>query len=165
MALEDIFYVRTALGKHKNPIRVYKLRTLRKNSQPDEEFSGELDQFGKPKHEHRLTRVGKFLRTYWIDEIPQFYNLLRGDLTLVGIRPRPEEAWARYPKEHMEHALKYKPGLFSPVYSNRNLREFKDLIETEREYLRQKDARPILTDVKYFFLILYSIVFKGMRSK
>ncbi len=68
----------------------------------------------KDPDDPRITRVGKFLRRWSLDEIPQFWNILKGEMSLVG--PRPEESWvvALY-NDHHRKRLAIKPGLTGPM--------------------------------------------------
>ncbi len=166
-SLEDLIYIKEALGKDSSPIKIYKLRTM---NRANNSISRQRDNLGKlVANESRVTTLGKFLRRYWIDELPQLYNLLRGDISLVGIRPASEEEWDDFPSEHKKAALMYKPGLFGINYADNNISHpdstFENIIKTQEEYLKQKQNHPTLTDIKYFFKIIYNILFKGVRSK
>src|SRR5258708_31017836 len=65
--------------------------------------------FFKISDEPRVTRVGKFLRQYSLDDIPQLWNVLTGDMSLVGPRPHPVDDYERYSLEHLRR-LDVKPG-------------------------------------------------------
>lgn len=164
--LNKIIYIKEALGKEGKNIRIYKIRTMAINAddQAERVFKEKRDGFGKVINDTRITPFGKFLRRYWLDEIPQLYNLLRGDIKLVGIRPKSKYGWNGYPIEHFEHALKYKPGLFGIQYAYRG-DTFRDSIRIEIDYLKQKDKAPFWTDCSFLFKILYNIIFKGTRSR
>ena len=166
MGLENLIFKFKALGKNYKPIIVYKIRTMHEGSEEylEEDYSKGLNGFGKPNNDFRITSFGKFLRRYGIDEIPQIINILKGDMNLVGIRPRNQRIWECYLEEHMKHALKYKPGIFTPVYSRKNSQTHQELIESELKYLNEKDKKPLRTDIRYFFKVLYHILFKGVRS-
>src|SRR3989344_7624626 len=151
MGTENIFYGEEVLGKAGKRIVLYKFRSMKVDADKDLEavLKNGFDELGKIRDDPRITPFGKFLRRYWIDELPQFYNLLRGDIKLVGIRAKPEKFWALFPKDQMEHALKYKPGLIGIVYAHKEMKDFKDFILAEKNYLEQKDNHPYLTDLKY----------------
>src|SRR3989344_4817485 len=110
-----IFYIRKALGKDCELINVPKFRTMyddADNSLEDLVNSNGLDEKGKIKNDPRITKIGRVLRKYGIDELPQIpYNLIiKRNMKLVGIRPKPEKVWKRYPESHKIRALKNKPG-------------------------------------------------------
>ena len=160
-------YTKRCLGQNGKPIDVYKVTTM--IPEADEHLGrvleNGLDEFGKPTNDDRITSWGRFLRRYWLDELPQLYNVLRRDMSFVGIRPRREVDWERFPKQHREHSLRYNPGLLGVPYANPNRRSFKDLIETEAQYLAERDLHQYRTQVKYFLLICYNIFFRGARGR
>jgi len=177
MKMEDFIYIKEALGKDGNPINVYKLRTMIDGAEEfweDAALHNGLDHLGKIINDERITPIGRILRRYWIDEIPQILNVLEGDMSLVGIRPRSKNKWSYFPTEHVDSVLRYKPGMFGVSYAYRDVEEdfephdvmgfLQRTMDIEKEYLRQKDIDPIKTDRKYFFEILNNIIFKGMRS-
>jgi lipopolysaccharide/colanic/teichoic acid biosynthesis glycosyltransferase len=89
----------------------------------------------KLKDDPRITRVGRFLRRWSIDELPQLFNVLRGEMSLVG--PRPEESWivAQYSEWHRER-LKAKPGITGPMQVNgRGNLHFEERARLEIDYV------------------------------
>ena len=160
MDLGDFFYIKRSLGQNGKPIDVYKIRTMRSSG----EVSTDLDLYGKPLCGERPTRMGRILRKYWIDELPQLYNWAIGDLKLVGIRPMEFEKWSPYPSDIKERALRQKPGLIGVQYSCSNVGLFEDHCDLLREYLDGSEGAPIKTDLKYFGLVLFNILFRGVRS-
>jgi lipopolysaccharide/colanic/teichoic acid biosynthesis glycosyltransferase len=164
MALDNIFYIKEALGKNGKPIKVYKFRTmvpLEKQIVSLNEL--EHDGHGKPIYDPRITKTGRFLRKYWIDETPQFYNLLKGDLKIVGIRPMTEKDWELYPARLKEKALEEKPGLGGFQYAEDKPENFSAHLENMEKYLFCDGSR-LKRDMKYLGKIAYKILFKGTRS-
>jgi lipopolysaccharide/colanic/teichoic acid biosynthesis glycosyltransferase len=101
--LEDgrpILFVQTRIGRFGRPFRIYKLRTMRNN------LCGDAY---KPSDggDSRITRVGRILRRLSIDELPQFYNVLRGDMAVVG--PRPEMPFIVNKYERWQHLRSLVP--------------------------------------------------------
>lgn len=96
IALEDgapIFYMQKRIGKNEREFKIYKFRSMYRNA---EEIHEELrEEYGckeisfKPKDDPRITKVGKVIRKFNIDELPQLINILKGDMSLVGPRPLP----------------------------------------------------------------------------
>lgn len=164
--IKDLIYIKHSLGKDGKLIDVYKLATMIPGADQqyaDAAYAG-LDQLGKIPDDPRITRVGRFLRRYWIDELPQLVNVLRGELGLIGIRPRTEVHWRQFSPEHKTAALRYKPGLLGIPYAARNLAAFDDLVRLEEGYLREKTQAPVATDLRYGAAILVNILFNGVRS-
>lgn len=79
-----IFYAQERIGKHQKPFMIYKFRTMMENA---EENGPQLSSDNDP----RVTPIGKWMRKYRLDELPQFWNVLKGDMSIVG--PRPERAY------------------------------------------------------------------------
>jgi len=165
--LESLFYVKEALGINGRPIRVYKFRTMeiRADDRLEEALDGGLNHYGKPNRDERITRIGRFLRRYWLDEIPQLYNLARGDLKLVGIRPSPERWWGLFPFGLKEKALNKKPGLVGFQYAYRSGDGFETYVKRMEQYIEEEKAAPVLTGIKYFFRTLSNIAFRGVRGE
>lgn len=101
-----ILFAQTRLGLRGRQFRMYKFRKFKLDCAPD----------GYPltmEGDHRLTRVGRVLAASKLDELPQLWNVLRGDMSIVG--PRPEStSFADCFSNGLERVLEYKPGLFGP---------------------------------------------------
>lgn len=102
-----IFYRQTRLGKFGKPFEIIKLRTMR----VDAEANG--PQWSTQGHDPRVVRFGSFLRKYRIDEIPQLFNVLKGEMSFVGPRPERPELAARLQAEipFFAERLLLQPGL------------------------------------------------------
>lgn len=163
----ETFYIRRAIGKNGKLFNCYKLRTMKKGAEGclEDVLKNGLDKYGKPVNDERITRLGKFLRKYWIDEFPQLvYNVPKGDMKMVGIRPNDKKTWKNYPQDIKERALQQKPGLFAIQYHSREVENFNDNLKILRQYLDEYETSPFSTDLKYFFRIISNIVFHGVRS-
>jgi lipopolysaccharide/colanic/teichoic acid biosynthesis glycosyltransferase len=155
------------IGKNGKRINVYKFRTMFPYSEYLQEYihkKNKLDKGGKFKNDYRITKAGKFMRKFWIDELPMIFNLLKSDIKLVGVRPLSEHYLNLYDKELIKKRLKTKPGLLPPYYADMP-KGLKEIQESELNYLNCYFKTPILTDIKYFFKICYNILFKKQRSK
>jgi exopolysaccharide biosynthesis polyprenyl glycosylphosphotransferase len=126
-------------GLDGTPFRVYKLRTMTADA---EERLGELvdlDALEEPmfklRHDPRVTRLGRLLRRFSIDELPQLLNVLRGDMSLVGPRPEVFEMAQRYEPEHrLRFAV--RPGMTGPMQVfGRGALTFSERMAVELDYI------------------------------
>jgi exopolysaccharide biosynthesis polyprenyl glycosylphosphotransferase len=141
------------------PFRMLKFRTMVANA---EELLDELVSFDelrepvfKLREDPRVTRVGRVLRRLSLDELPQFWNVLRGDMSLVGPRPEQIELVERYGPDD-RFRLSVKPGLTGPmqVYGRGHL-TFEERLAVEREYIETISLR---RDLRILALTLSAIV-------
>jgi lipopolysaccharide/colanic/teichoic acid biosynthesis glycosyltransferase len=166
--IDHLIYVKRSPGKDGKEIRVYKFRTMAKDA--DTYLSSmlnderNLNHQGKLLDDQRITKTGRFLRRFWFDELPQLYNILRGDMKLVGVRPMQEEFWDTYPSDVKEKALRQRPGLLGVNYAIPQ-KEGAEHVEVLRDYLEEYGKHPFLTDTKYFFKIWHNILANGERSR
>ncbi|MCG3165847.1 MAG: hypothetical protein POELPBGB_01622 [Bacteroidia bacterium] len=155
------------IGKNGKIINVYKLRTMSPYSEYAQEYVYKLNNLaegGKIKDDFRVTTMGKFMRKFWIDELPMIINLFNGDLKIVGVRPLSKHYLSLYTLDVRARRLKYKPGLVPPFYADMP-KTFEQILESERRYFDAYDKSPFLTDIRYFFKAFYNIIFKKARSK
>jgi exopolysaccharide biosynthesis polyprenyl glycosylphosphotransferase len=138
--LEDrgpALYVQTRAGLNGAPFRLLKFRTMHVGADRSlEEFLEELPEpMFKFRSDPRVTRVGRFLRRLSLDELPQIWNLLRGDMSLVGPRPEQVELVERYSPEH-RFRLEVKPGLTGPMQVHgRGELTFEERLAVELDYV------------------------------
>ena len=152
---------------HGNIINIYKLRTMYPYSEfiQKEVFEeNSLDNSGKIRNDFRVTIWGRFLRKYFLDEIPQIYNWLRGDINLVGVRAISKHYYNLYPKELQQMRINFKPGLIPPYYADLP-KSFDEIVESELRYLQKKKEKPILTNLLYLGKAFMNIFFSGARSQ
>lgn len=155
------------IGKGGKMIKVYKMRTMYPYSEYLQQFIYEregLTSGGKFKDDPRINYVGKFMRKYWLDELPMLYNWLRGDMKFFGVRPISRQYMSLYPAEFQEFRKKFKPGLIPPVYVEIP-ETLEDVVDIERRYLEAYQRNPLLTDLQYTGRALYNIFIKSVRSK
>jgi lipopolysaccharide/colanic/teichoic acid biosynthesis glycosyltransferase len=161
-----VFYTQERIGKNSKPFGLYKFRTMRQ----------EADKVGKltvGMRDPRITSIGYFLRKYKLDEIPQFLNVLKGEMSVVGPRPEVKEYTDLYNEEQLE-ILAVKPGITdyaSLAYfdENRLLGESSDpqktyieeimpaKLELNKKYL----ANPTISHDIKIILLTVKHVFKG----
>lgn len=162
-----IFLTLGRVGKNREIIPVYKIRTMHPYSEYLQEYLFEKHgtrDGDKIDNDFRVTRWGRFLRKYWLDEIPMLWNWLKGDLKLIGVRPLSRHKFNTYPPDLQKKRVQFKPGMIPPYYAHlpQNLDEFFD---AERIYLEAYEKHPLRTDLKYLFKSLYNIIIKGERSQ
>lgn len=158
--LEDpsgsVIFYQTRVGKNERLFRMYKLRSMYTNA--EEKLKDLLDKnevsgaMFKMKDDPRVTKVGKFIRKTSIDELPQLFNVLRGEMSLVGPRPPLTREVAEY-TNHDKKRLSVTPGCTGLwQVSGRSNLDFKQMVELDITYIEQKcimfDIRIILRTVK-----------------
>jgi lipopolysaccharide/colanic/teichoic acid biosynthesis glycosyltransferase len=156
------------VGKNGKVFNVYKLRTMHPYSEYLQDYiykHHRLQEGGKFKNDFRVSREGAFFRKFWLDELPMFLNLLKGDMKLVGVRPLSQHYFNLYTPELQEKRTKTKPGLLPPFYAGKKPKTLEDIMASEWKYLKAYEKHPFRTDVRYFFMIFWNIVFRGRRSK
>ena len=108
------FYKSLRVGKKGRPFTCFKFRTMVVNADDLKDSLRSKNErsgpFFKITGDPRITRLGKFLRKYSLDELPQFWNVLRGEMTLVGPRPHPMDDYQQYTLDHLRR-LEVKPGI------------------------------------------------------
>jgi len=155
------------VGKGGKIIYVYKFRTMYPYSEYLQEYIYEkfkLAKGGKFANDYRISSLGKFMRKYWLDELPMLINLMRGELKLVGVRPLSAHYLNLYDEKTKAKRLKTKPGLIPPFYADMP-KTLEEIMESENKYLDKYFKHPFLTDLKYFFVAIYNILIKRARSK
>jgi exopolysaccharide biosynthesis polyprenyl glycosylphosphotransferase len=109
-----VFYAAMRVGKKGKKFLCYKLRTMVEEADAQKDTLRKTNErngpFFKMENDPRVTRSGRWLRKFSIDELPQLFNVLRGEMSLVGPRPHPVDDFERYTIEHLLR-LDVKPGL------------------------------------------------------
>jgi lipopolysaccharide/colanic/teichoic acid biosynthesis glycosyltransferase len=115
----------------------------------------------KIKNDPRVTRVGKFIRKWSIDELPQLWNVLKGDMSLVGPRPHLPEEVEKYDKHH-KFVLSLKPGITGMAQiSGRSNLDFEKEIQLDTYYIENWS---LWLDIK-IILKTFKVVFSGKAAK
>ena len=155
----SIFFCQERNGQHPNTFKMYKFRSMVHNA---EELLKDLqhknEQTGpafKMADDPRITKVGKFIRKTSLDELPQLFNILKGDMSLVGPRPPIPREVREYNPYQMQRLL-VKPGLTCIwQVSGRNNIGFDEWVDMDLEYIKTRnlllDIKLILKTVKVLF--------------
>lgn len=141
-----IFFVQERIGKDGKTFKMYKFRTMVVNAEEilnrhikeETEIGKEYIKNKKIHNDPRITKVGKFLRKTSLDEFPQFMNVLRGDMSLVGPRPYLIRE-IKDMNDYYYYIIKEKPGLTGPwQVSGRSNIGFEDRLELDYKYAIKK---------------------------
>lgn len=160
-----VVFKQTRIGKNGRRFTMYKFRSMYVGS---EEKKGELAEQNevsgfmfKIKDDPRVTKVGKFLRITSIDELPQFYNILKGDMSLVGTRPPTLDEFEKY-NIYYRRRLSMTPGLTGlwQVSGRSNIKNFEDVVKLDLKYI---DNWSLTEDFKIILLTI-ATVFKRIGS-
>jgi exopolysaccharide biosynthesis polyprenyl glycosylphosphotransferase len=110
-----VFFKQERVGINKRRFQLFKFRTMVSGAEKQQQLLESLNEAHGPvfkiKNDPRITRIGKFLRRYSIDELPQLINVLRGEMSLVGPRPLPVRDITRIETQWHKRRLSMKPGV------------------------------------------------------
>ncbi len=135
-----VFFAQIRIGKNGRRFKIYKFRSMYQDAEErKKELRGKNEAQGlmfKMEHDPRITRVGAFLRRTSLDEFPQFFNVLKGDMSLVGTRPPTEDEFERY-NEHYRRRLSMTPGLTGmwQVSGRSDISDFDEVVRLDLEYI------------------------------
>ena len=161
-----VFFTQTRIGKNGRRFKFYKFRTMyvdaeerKKELMDQNEISGNMF---KMENDPRIIPIGHFMRKHSIDELPQFWNVLIGDMSLVGTRPPLEDEYENYALHHRAR-LSIKPGLTGmwQVSGRSDITDFEEVVALDTEYISEWS---LLLDIK-ILLKTVAVVFGGKGSK
>jgi exopolysaccharide biosynthesis polyprenyl glycosylphosphotransferase len=154
-------------GINGRPFTIYKFRTMVTNAEQLKHELAAMNEMSGPvfkvTNDPRVTRVGRFLRKYSLDELPQFFNVLRGEMSLVGPRPLPVDEVKRFYDLAHRRRLSVKPGLTClwQISGRNNLSDFKEWVRLDLEYI---DHWSLWLDITILWRTLPA-VFAGTGAK
>ena len=159
-----VFFKQRRVGKNGKQFTLYKFRSMYMDAEKRKsELQGsnevEASQMFKVKDDPRIIKgIGTFIRKYSIDELPQFYNVLIGDMSLVGTRPPTVDEWDKYELHHRKR-LAIKPGMTGmwQVSGRSSIKDFEEVVALDTKYIMNWS---IGLDLK-ILLKTISVVFKG----
>ena len=135
-----VFFAQTRIGKNGRRFKIYKYRSMYVDAEKrKKELEAENEVQGlmfKMENDPRITRVGRFIRKTSIDELPQFYNILIGDMSLVGTRPPTEDEFENY-TPYYKRRLCMTPGLTGmwQVSGRSNVEDFDEVVKLDLHYI------------------------------
>lgn len=153
------FYSQTRVGRNGRLFRLFKFRSMVKDAEAMQQSLLQLNEMDGPvfkvKNDPRITRIGRFLRRTSLDEFPQFFNVLMGDMSLVGPRPPLPEEVSHY-GDAQRKRLSIKPGITCLwQISGRNEIKFDEWMRLDLQYI---DHWSLLLDLKILFKTVLAIL-------
>lgn len=152
-----ILFFHERSGKNKKPFFCYKFRTMVPNAEQylshllktNNEMKEEWERTFKLSNDPRITFIGHFLRKTSLDELPQFFNVLKGEMSIVGPRPVTLEEIERYYAEKAEKILSVPPGITGPWQTSAiGHADYEQRVQIDEEYIDQKS---FLKDLSIIF--------------
>ncbi len=149
-----VIYSQERIGKNGIPFRLYKFRTMYDDAEEAETIVKETGTFVQTKDDPRVTELGKKLRKYSLDEFPQMYNILKGEMSFIGPRPFIRSEIEMLEQHHLRR-LSIKPGLtgFAQI-SGRNDLSLDERMEKDLFYV---DNITVLNDMYIFFKTIFVV--------
>ena len=156
-----ILFKQTRIGKNGRRFEIYKFRSMyidaeerKKELEAKNEMQGLMF---KIENDPRITKVGAFLRKTSIDELPQFYNVFKGDMSLVGTRPPTADEFEKY-NQYYRRRISMTPGLTGmwQVSGRSNIEDFDDVVKYDLEYI---DNWSLRLDIKILFQTVGVVLF------
>lgn len=139
----NIFFKQERVGLHGKRFVMWKIRSMVVDAEIIRQeliAQSDVDGMFKMKDDPRITPVGKFIRKHSLDELPQFWNVLKGDMSLVGPRPALEEEYEKY-TELEKKRVKVKPGLTGLwQVSGRSNVDFDTMISLDLDYIARRSV-------------------------
>ena len=161
-----VLFSQVRIGRNGRRFKIYKFRSMYMDA---EERKKELEKQNemqglmfKMENDPRITRVGKFIRKTSIDELPQFYNVVKGDMSLVGTRPPTEDEFERY-NQYYRRRISMTPGLTGlwQVSGRSEVEDFDDVVKYDLTYI---DGWSLTLDMKILLRTIW-VVIAGRGSK
>ena len=148
-----LFFIQNRVGYNKRIFHLYKFCTMRVGAESEQEKIQELNEMDGPvfkiRNDPRITKIGRWLRKTSIDELPQLFNVLKEDMSLVGPRPLPVRDYNGFNKDWQCRRFSIKPGITcSWQVSGRNGISFEEWMKLDMEYI---DNWSLIGDLKILF--------------
>jgi exopolysaccharide biosynthesis polyprenyl glycosylphosphotransferase len=156
-----VFFLQERMGLHKRKFKIIKFRTMYRDAEQRIEEFAHLNEMGtngafKIKNDPRITPVGKILRALSIDELPQFFNILKGEMSLIGPRPLTVRDFKGFEIDQQRRRFSVKPGLTCLwQISGRSNISFDEWMALDMEYI---DNWSLGLDIKIFFKTIFTVL-------
>lgn len=161
-----VLFSQIRIGRNGRRFKIYKFRSMyidaeerKKELEKQNEMQGLMF---KMENDPRITKVGKFIRKTSIDELPQFYNVVKGDMSLVGTRPPTEDEFEKY-NQYYRRRISMTPGLTGlwQVSGRSEIENFDDVVKYDLEYI---DGWSLTLDIKILLRTVW-VVIAGRGSR
>lgn len=155
-----VLFSQVRVGKNGRRFKIYKFRSMYVDAEEKKENLKEQNEMSglmfKIKNDPRITPVGKFLRKTSIDEFPQFYNVLKGDMSLIGTRPPTEDEFEKY-SPYYRRRLCMTPGLTGmwQVSGRSEIKDFDEVVKLDLEYI---DNWSLTLDFKILLKTIWVVI-------
>lgn len=157
-----VFFAQKRVGKNGRYFKLYKFRSMYTDAEARKKELMEQNEMSGPmfkvEHDPRITRVGAFLRKTSLDELPQFFNILIGNMSLVGTRPPTVDEFNQYDL-YYRRRLSIKPGLTGlwQVSGRSNITDFKEVVKLDLEYI---DNWSLTSDIRILLMTVWVVIMK-----
>jgi exopolysaccharide biosynthesis polyprenyl glycosylphosphotransferase len=157
-----ILFKQVRAGLNGKEFTIFKFRTMISNAETVKHEIMEMNEMSGPvfkiSNDPRITSFGRLLRKYSIDEMPQFWNVVRGDMSLVGPRPLPVEEVKRFGSRGHRRRMSVTPGLTClwQISGRNNIKDFDTWVKLDQEYI---DTWSIYADIKILFRTIPAVLF------
>ncbi len=138
----SVFFVQQRIGQNGRRFKLYKFRTMKEDADAIKNELAALNMHEGPickfENDPRITRAGSFLRRYSLDELPQFFNVLKGEMSLVGTRPPTPDEVRRYKIWHYRR-ISMRPGMTGlwQVSGRNRIKDFDKIVEMDIKYMSE----------------------------
>lgn len=155
-----LIFKQKRVGRNGRIFTMYKLRSMYADAEERKKELMEQNEMNglmfKVSDDPRITKVGKFIRKTSIDELPQFWNVLRGDMSLVGTRPPTLDEYAQYKSRH-KRRLSMKPGITGmwQVSGRSDINDFEDVVRLDLKYI---DNWSVWMDIRIIFQTVFAVL-------
>ncbi len=155
-----VLFSQTRIGRNGRRFKIYKFRSMYMDAEERKkelEDQNEIQGFMfKIENDPRITRVGRFIRKASIDELPQFYNVLKGDMSLVGTRPPTADEFEKY-DQYYRRRISMTPGLTGlwQVSGRSEIENFDDVVKYDLEYI---DNWSLTLDIKILLRTVWVVL-------
>jgi exopolysaccharide biosynthesis polyprenyl glycosylphosphotransferase len=136
-----VLFKQQRAGLNGRPFNMYKFRSMVNNAEQLKQELAQLNEMSGPvfkvTNDPRITPLGRFIRKWSIDELPQLWNIVKGDMSLVGPRPLPVDEVDRFDDRAHRRRLSVKPGLTClwQVSGRNEVKDFQDWVRLDLEYI------------------------------